>query len=381
MQIIAFPRTSRFQRRSSWLGTVLFVIVAASSGCQSAVYHVSNLPVEYLPPPPMNAETINISNLADSSVSCKVIQPGDVLEITMVTDFEKIETTSTPVRVADDGSIVVPLIGKVGVAGMEAEQAEQVIAAESVARGVFRHPYITVTMKQFRTNRITVVGAVNNPGTVELPRGSSTLLGAIVAAGGLSKEAGEEVEIRRTDFRALSNINPQNSMTQAAGPTAGDLELVSHQQMLPHAPMPPALVKVNLTAATQGAEKAPELHDGDVVNVAKRMPRPVYVLGLVRKPGEFPFPADQEMHLLDAIALAGGCSNPLAENIMVIRQPAGKAEPIRIAVSLNSAKQGQENIALAPGDTVSVEQTALTAVADVLQTFVRVGLGASMSVF
>ena len=66
---------------------------------------------------------------------------------------------------------------------------------------MFRNPCITVTMKQCRTRKVTVVGAVNKPGTHELPRGSSSLMAALLAAEGLSKEAGTEVEIRHTDSR------------------------------------------------------------------------------------------------------------------------------------------------------------------------------------
>ena len=40
----------------------------------------------------------------------------------------------------------------------------------------------------------------------------------------------------------------------------------------------------------------------------------------------------------------------------------GAAEPVRIAVSLQNAKNGQDNVTLAPGDTVSIEQTPATAV-------------------
>ena len=128
---------------------------------------------------------------------------------------------STPVRVANDGTIVVPLIGRVAVAGYEMEQAEQILAGESIARGVFRNPNITVTMKQTRTNKITVVGAVNRPGTVELPRGSSSLLSAIVAVDGLSKEAGAEVEIRRTDVRNMPRgARPSGVMPASYSQTA-----------------------------------------------------------------------------------------------------------------------------------------------------------------
>ncbi len=299
----------------------------------------------------------------------------------MVTDFTKLSTTNTPVRVADDGSIVVPLIGKVGVAGMVAEQAEQVIAAESISRGVFRNPYVTVTIKQHHTNRITVVGAVNKPGNVDLPRGSCTLLSAIVAADGLCKGAGSEVEIRRTDLRDLSRKDLPGNLEQAADNSASNLTLAAFQQTPPAGATGAGAIKVDLTAVTQGAEKTPELRDGDVVYVPKRTPKPVYVLGLVNKPGEYSYPTNQELRLLDAIALAGGCSNPLVEKILVIRQPPGKAEPVRIVVNFHAAKEGPENIVLAAGDTVSVEHTAITAIADFIRTFVHVGFGASMSMW
>lgn len=324
---------------------------------------------------PVNPENLNLAGLADTTVSREIIQIGDVLEVSMINDYSKLTATTTPVRVADDGAIVVPLVGRVVVAGLEVEQAEQLISSESIARGMFRNPCITVTMKECRTNKITVVGAVNKAGTIELPRASSTLLNAIVEAGGLSKEADTEVEIRRTDSRLMSA-----NQKLAGDNNQNNVVLASHQEGQ-SAAASLAITKVDLNTASQKNEKLPELRDGDVVYVSKRVPKPVYVLGLVRKPGEFPYPVNQELRVLDAIALAGGCSNPLAEDILVIRRIPGQTDPIRIAVSLQSAKQGQDNVALSPGDTISVEHTPVTAFADLIQTFVRVGFGASMSLF
>ena len=89
----------------------------------------------------------------------------------MVTDYAKLTTTTTPVRVADDGTVVIPLLGRMSLGGLEVKLAEQAVNSESIVRGVFRNPCITVTMKQCHTNKVTVVGAVNKPGTHELPRG------------------------------------------------------------------------------------------------------------------------------------------------------------------------------------------------------------------
>jgi polysaccharide export outer membrane protein len=345
-------------------------ILSLGTGC-SNVYRVSNLPRKYHAPAQQSLETANLGGLANSSVSSKVIQPGDVLEVTMVTDFSKLTTSTTPIRVAQDGSIMAPLIGKVNLAGYEVEQAEQILASESISRGVFRNPNITVTMKQNRTNRITVVGAVNKPGTLELPRNSCSLLGAIVAAEGLSKEAGPEVEIRRTDVRGLAQNGVPSGVVQTA-----------YAQDMPPLISEPTVEKINLTEATkQGAARSPALNDGDVVYVPKKVLKPIYVLGLVRQSGEYPYPPSQELRVLDAIALAKGFSNPLVEQVLIIREVPGEREPIRIAINVQEAKQGQENIALAPGDTVSAEHTPVTAVTDVISTFFRVGIGTTVSMF
>ncbi len=379
--LMVIIHSTRFGTRCLCRLTVpVLIILSIGSGCNNGVYRVSNLPAECFAPSPVNAETINLAGLADTTVSSEIIQLGDVLEVTMVTDYEKMAATSTPVRVANDGTIVVPLVGKVGIVGLDIEQAEQLIAAESISRGVYRNPCITLTMKQCRTNKITVVGAVDKPGTVDLPRASSSLLNALVAAGGLNKDADSEVEIRRTVAPGFPPNQSPDGNLQAADKTGNGLVPASYQQEQAAAG-PISVIKVNLNAVAAGAEKLPDLRDGDVVYVAKRTPKPVYVIGLVRKPGEFPFPVNQEIRVLDAIALAGGCSNPFAEDVLVIRRLPGRAEPVRISVSLQAAKQGQDNVALAPGDTVSVEQTPVTAVVDFIQTFIHVGFGASMSLY
>jgi len=335
-------------------------------------------------PAPLSLDTINLSGLADQSVSAEVIQPGDVLDVAMVTDYTKLATTSTPVRVADDGTILVPLVGRVGVGGLEVERAEQAVNAESVARGVFRTPCITLTMKQCRTRKVTVVGAVNKPGTHELPRGSTSLMAALLAAEGLSREAGTEVEIRHTDSRQIAQAGGPPSTPPWPGDPNAPPSQATYVQSLPFA-ADPAVVKVDLLAATAGAAAGaapvPNLRDGDVVNVAKRKLPPIYVMGLVSKPGEFVYPPSQEIRVTDALALAGGVSNAFAEDVLVIRHLPGVPEPVRIAVSIQDAKNGRDNIALAPGDTISVERTPATAVLDVVQNFVRFSFGGSMQWF
>jgi polysaccharide export outer membrane protein len=133
--------------------------------------------------------------------------------------------------------------------------------------------------------------------------------------------------------------------------------------------------RVNLVAAAKEGRGGYYLEDGDVVMVEKRDPLPIHVIGLVRKPGQYDLPTHREVRVLDALALAGGLDIPWADNILVIRQAAGQAEPILIKVSLREAKQsGETNVRLAPGDVVSVEQTPATVVYDVIRKF-NLGIG------
>jgi polysaccharide biosynthesis/export protein len=368
-------------RRAVFLSTTAISVgMCLVSGCAGRVYNASRLPAEFMAPASMDLETINLSGLADRSVSVEVIQPGDVLELTMLNDYAKLTMTTTPLRVGDDGAAIVPLIGRVNVAGLSVEQAEQTLNAESVLRGVFRTPCITLNMKQCRTNKISVVGAVSKPGPHELPRGSSSLMAALVAAEGLTKEAGMEVEIRHTDSRQAMAGGPQPAAPDSPDGANGMVSPTGYEQTLPMA-AGPSVTRVDLLEATAGRQKVPELRDGDVVYVAKRMLRPVYVIGLVRKPGEFPYPSTQQLRVLDALALAGGVSNPVAEDVLVIRQMPNQREPVRIAVSIQGAKNGRDNVALAPGDTVTVEQTPTTVAVDVIQTFFRISFGGNLSWF
>jgi polysaccharide export outer membrane protein len=87
------------------------------------------------------------------------------------------------------------------------------------------------------------------------------------------------------------------------------------------------------------------------------------------------------MHLLDALSLAGGTSNQLADKIFVIRQVAGSKNPAVIQVSYREAKRSADsNLRLGPGDVVSVEQTPATVLMDVVN-IVRFGVTGSTQLF
>ena len=79
------------------------------------------------------------------------------------------------------------------------------------------------------------------------------------------------------------------------------------------------------------AERGPEanvLEDGDVVNVPKKVPKPVYVMGLVKNRGEYKMPVNRDLHVLEAISMAGGRTMQIADKVLVRRQLPDEEEPV-----------------------------------------------------
>ncbi len=341
-----------------------FVLALSALGCANQrkfqAYEAGKIPPEFLASSMDNVQTLDLSRLAAATAGSKQIGAGDLLEVAIDAGYAG-QVESTTVRVADDGSGTIPLIGRLPLAGMEPDDAERMIAATAVERGLYRRATVTVDVKRTRTNRVTVIGAVANPAVYELPRGSSSLLAAIVAAGGLSSDAGAAVEIRRP--QAARGLHPaQDDQVTAAG----------YQQ--PPPALQPVSYHVNLIDAAQPNHAAQTLEDGDIVMVQKRDPQPFDVIGLVHRQGRFELPPNKDLFVLDALAMASGASTPFSDIIYVIRRAPGQPEPIVIQVSIKEAKQhGQGNLRLCPGDIVSVEQTPLSMVSSLFGLAIPMG--------
>ena len=105
------------------------------------------------------------------------------------------------------------------------------------------------------------------------------------------------------------------------------------------------------------------------------------MLGLVNRPGKIDLPPDQELYLLDALAMAGGRSSELADRVEILRHRSSTGEPVRIMASVREAKRNPDaNIRLAPGDVISVEDTPITMLERMLRYFLRIGVSASVPI-
>ncbi len=337
---------------------LLLVGAGCLSGCTSGAVLARNMPAQWQAVAVSNAQTVDLTKLASPTSPMDLIVHGDVLKIDISSGFGKQDNSSLTSRVEENGQAVLPYIGPVQVAGLKLVEAEQIIRQTAIERELFLDPSITVTMSSPKVNRVTVLGAVNKQGPVDLRPGSSDLLQAITVAGGLAKEAGTAVEILHPGFQP--NSGPSRSPAMAGGSPHG-MTTASAEFMA--TPVGSKSIKVNLASLGKDGAGIPMVTDGTVIWVEKRDPQPLKVDGLVMKPGHYEYPIGENLKVLDAISLAGGTRSLVANKIFVIRQVAGSPEPVLIQVSYSKAKRdGNENILLQPGDTVSVEQTPATIV-------------------
>ena len=381
---------------------MLLLLVVSAGGCANRIIKARRMPDRYQAAKVTNAQVADLSRLSMSTTSSSLIEPEDVVDVTISSGLEEAgRITPTPVRVGDTGIATIALIGQVPLAGLEPFQAEQRIATAAIDRGLFKAPQVTVTMRKKAVNRITVVGAVKEQGTIELPKGQSTLLAALMAAGSLDEKAGTEIEIRRHENTTATQLSESGSTTDTLDANSEDIQLTSaveesdvkqaglirprpfqrSQQSSNRPPAQPRTMKIDLATIDGTSDTDIGLKDGDVVRVETRDPNPISVIGLVQKPGQYEMPVGQPVHVLDAIAMAGERSNPWADKIYITRHVTSENEPIVIETSVVNAQHSDEsNIRLSPGDVVSVEQTPQTVIHNVFSTIFRFSIVAGQSI-
>lgn len=125
-----------------------------------------------------------LTSTARPGNSAYKIGPLDVLEISV---FNVPDLTKT-VQVADNGTINYPLIGEIPAVGETAHELEQDMARKLGAK-YLRSPQVTVFIKEYNSQRVTIEGAVKNSGVYPI-KGKTTLGQIIAMAGGVDSGIG-----------------------------------------------------------------------------------------------------------------------------------------------------------------------------------------------
>ena len=204
------------------------------------------------------------------------IGPEDLLEITVFED----EKLNKIVRVSSQGNIGFPLLGVLRVKGLTSSEVEREIQG-LLAEKYIQNPNVSVFIKEYRNQRIAVLGMVEKPGIFDIT-GQKTVLDMVALAGGLKEDAGQLLFLIRSSPAAEGQEKDKDSSRQ------GFQTLVVHLDEL--------LVRGDLSRNAFVAH-------GDVINIPAS--GKVFVGGAVVKPGGFPLKG-KKVTVSQAIALAEG---------------------------------------------------------------------------
>jgi polysaccharide biosynthesis/export protein len=241
--------------------------------------------------------------------------PEDQISIHVV-DLE--DVSDKPVRIDPNGFIELPLVGRIHAAGQTVEELRATLTVR-LAKYI-ESPQITISVLDYRSQPVSVLGAVNTPGLHQL-QGPKRLLDVISLAGGLRPDAGSQVTItRQMKWGALPL---QNARSDASGAYS--------------------IAGLRLDDLTSGRDPAAniEVRANDLISVSRA--NLVYVVGEVKKAGGFPLNAEEGISVLRALSLAEGLTrdaSPKKARILRRSTPGGP-QTNEIAVNVQALLAGR----------------------------------------
>jgi protein involved in polysaccharide export with SLBB domain len=119
--------------------------------------------------------------------------PGDTFEVTVYDEKD----LSGKYRVADDGSINFPLVGRVDVGGRGPTAIQKIIQDALREKQLLRSPSVSIFVLEYASKRISVVGAVQRPGSLPWAAGMSVVQAISVAGGFTALAAGNDTIVTR----------------------------------------------------------------------------------------------------------------------------------------------------------------------------------------
>lgn len=266
-----------------------------------------------------------------------VIGPEDVL---MVDVFDVPELSKLIVEVGNDGNISVPLLGNVKAAGLTQHQLRDELT-ELWGKKYLQNPQVMVTIQEFKSRPVSVVGAVAKPGEYYLT-GRRTLVEVLAMAGGpanLGASAGKEVMVERPE--GFEDVPQVDGLKQ----TAPDKVSIELKKLL----------------YSQNTDLNIEIKPFDIISVSRA--GVVYVVGAVNRPGGFLLDNKDSVSLLEAVAMAQGVgANAKVRDARIIRRSSTGAQT-SVPIDLKKVLAGKApDVTLAANDILFVPNSTSKAV-------------------
>jgi polysaccharide export outer membrane protein len=239
------------------------------------------------------------------------------------------EFDTQPHRVDRDGTLGLPLIGRVRAEGLTLSELEERVSGE-LKKQVLR-PQVVTSLAEARVAPVSVIGAVNTPGTQQV-QGQKTLFDVLAAAGGVKVDAGNVVTITRRKQDGPLNL-PNVSEDPATGRLTAAVSL--HELVNLHNPTSNILVRPYDEISVSSAQL-------------------IYVMGDVKKAGGFTLSEGRSMSVLEALSLAEGLApNAASKSTRILRKNGADRE--QIPVKLNKILAGKlKDVQLVPDDILYV---------------------------
>ncbi|MEM8733692.1 MAG: sugar ABC transporter substrate-binding protein, partial [Planctomycetota bacterium] len=293
-----------------------------------------------------------------------------------------------PIKILANGTVQLPLVPAIDLEGLSVAEAAERIRTVYVAEEIVRegNDQVNVALLQSRVNRVLVLredasteaaatirkgeALLHKRGSaavIDLPAYESDVLHALTITGGLpGVDAYNEVWVlRRNHLQAGDSARIQDMVHNGISPSDAITQVATHVdavriplKLCPNEPIPFSNEDVRL-------------HDGDVVYIEPRRDEYFYTGGLL--PGrQIPLPRDEDLDILEALALAEGSVGGLGgtSSVAVLRAGAGvgnvipptrvivirklpNGQQLQIRVDLNEAKKNpEERLRIMSGDFI-----------------------------
>ena len=276
----------------------------------------------------------------------------DLVEISV---FEAPELNRL-LRVSASGEISLPLLDAVKAAGLTPRELESVLQ-ELLRRTYMKDPHVGVFVREMQSHAVSVFGAVKKPGVFQI-RGTKTVLEMLSMAEGLAEDAGDTVLVMRgASFSGIAQRNPDNPEAQTSdSPAAGRSEGAAAISSPREAPQGRETVEINLKNLLESADSRDNVpvYPGDIVKVTRA--GIVYVVGEVKKPGGFVLKSNENISVLQAVALGEGLTRTAAKShTRIIRTDEQTGARTELAIDLGKILAGKApDPLLRPKDIVFV---------------------------
>lgn len=261
-----------------------------------------------------------VQAVAPVNLPSQRIGPNDLLNLSVYGAPE----LSRPVRVSQEGMIQVPMLKEVFRAEGKFPSELESIVAEALSREkILVSPVVTVTVAEYVSRPISVIGAVKQPLTFQA-FGNITLVDALSRAGGLTVDAGTEILLSR-------------QQVGANGKTSSLVVRIPVKQLIDQA----------------DAELNYALRGGEEIRVPEATK--IFVVGNVKKPGAFPVRDSNDTTVLKMLAVSEGLLPFATEFAYIYRREGGEGgrNEIEIPITKIMARKSPD-VPLMPNDVLYI---------------------------